>query len=287
VADLVNRQVLAGDLLCPANPAQISATYEDLLNLDASQPSFSDCVDRLGSETLFAPDGTPMTNPCRKIAESGLGPGTDARRLVVEQEIFDKKYNTNFAASWFLVRSGVALSQSGNPRLASAACGASLKSTNATTGPLTLTLLDRAQVSASIIPLLGDATSVGALPADVGPYGAGDLTATSFTDGPVLKTTMQAPVIASGTPQMGASGWWAIWNRQVLQDYRGFAPVHAGVCNLLFADGSVRQVSDDNGDGFLNNGFDPSAGGGFQSSDVEIPLNDVMSLYSLSARILP
>jgi prepilin-type processing-associated H-X9-DG protein len=42
-----------------------------------------------------------------------------------------------------------------------------------------------------------------------------------------------------------------------MQDYRDMGPVHAGSCNVLFADGSIRTFKDLNGDGYLNPGFDP------------------------------
>jgi len=41
----------------------------------------------------------------------------------------------------------------------------------------------------------------------------------------------------------------------VLQDFRDYAAVHSGNCNVLMADGSVKQLNDLNGDGFLNPGF--------------------------------
>mgnify|MGYP000979727580 CR=1 FL=1 len=51
------------------------------------------------------------------------------------------------------------------------------------------------------------------------------------------------------------------WNH--LQDWRDFGPVHGGskggVCNVLMADGSVKDFYDTNGDGYLNPGFDTSA----------------------------
>lgn len=286
VADLVNREVLVGDMLCPGNPAQVSETYNDLLNLDTSTAAFSQCLDRLGSPTRFLPDGTPVTNPCRQIAEAGLPPGCEPRRQLVEERVLKKKYNTNFAASWFLVRTGVVLGPDGKPVLQQAGCSTSLTSRNATIGPLTLSYLGAAKKGASQIPLLGDAATVGTLSRPLGPFAAGASTALSFTGGPKLKATLQPPVIASGTPRDGPAGWWAIWNRQVLQDYRGFAPVHDGVANLLFADGSVRAVKDENDDGLLNNGFDTAAGG-FADDRLDLPPTDVMSLYSLDAMPLP
>jgi type II secretory pathway pseudopilin PulG len=85
VADLVRGGVLVGDMICVANPAQVSETYDDLLNLDTSAAGFSQCVDRLGSPARLAPDGTPIINPCRLIAENGLAPGSEDRRVLIEE----------------------------------------------------------------------------------------------------------------------------------------------------------------------------------------------------------
>jgi len=286
VADLVNRQILVGDMLCPGNPAQISETYNDLLNLDTSSAAFSQCLDRLGSSGRVLPDGTPVTNPCRQIAESALPPGSEPRRQLVEERVLKKKYNTNFTASWFLVRTGVRLGPDGKPVLQKAGCSNSLSSRNATIGPLTVTYLGIAKTGASQVPLLGDGAAAGTLSMPLGPFTAGEATTLAFTGGPKLKLTLEPPVIPSGTPRDGPAGWWAIWNRQVLQDYRGFAPVHDGVANLLFADGSVRALKDENRDGLLNNGFDATAGG-FADDRLDLPPADVMSLYSVDATPLP
>ena len=70
-----------------------------------------------------------------------------------------------------------------------------------------------------------------------------------------------------------------MWNRQTLQDYRNFGMNHRNSFNVLFADGSVRGISDPNRDGQLNNGF--GAGGGFADSDLEVPGNDFYSQYTL------
>ena len=44
-------------------------------------------------------------------------------------------------------------------------------------------------------------------------------------------------------------------NSLVLQDTRDWYAVHRGTMNLLMADGSVKTITDLNGDGFLNPGF--------------------------------
>jgi hypothetical protein len=56
---------------------------------------------------------------------------------------------------------------------------------------------------------------------------------------------------------------------------------------LLFADGSVRTFVDENADGYLNNGFPPSSGGGFADDRAELAPTDLMSLYSLRAELVP
>jgi prepilin-type processing-associated H-X9-DG protein len=100
----------------------------------------------------------------------------------------------------------------------------------------------------------------------------------SFTNGPVIKSTMATPDPPAGTLREGAGGWWAIWNA-TLQDYRGFAPVHRGTANILFADGSVRNFKDDNKDGLLNNGFAPTAASLFVDENIELPEEDVFSKW--------
>ena len=284
VADLVRDEVPTGDMLCPANAARVSQTFNDLLDAPIGSLPSLPCVDVKGSPTAFAPDGTPITNPCRRIVEGSLAAGSEPRRELVETEIMRKKFNTNYTASWYLVRSAVVLDNSGNPRPALAACDTSLRSRNTTRGPLTVTLVDRSPVASSNIPLLGDGATVGTLSRQLDDFVSGELTSLSFTAGPVKAADLSTPSFPPGTPRTGPNGWWAVWNREVLQDFRGFAPVHSGTCNVLFADGSVRVINDENDDGLLNNGFPATSGGGFADDKLEVLPEDVTSTYSVEMK---
>ena len=278
VADLVNIGTPVGKMLCPSNPCQISRAYNDLLYLDAS--TFNDCVDRLGSPSSTEPDGTIARNPCRAIVELGLAPGSEERRLLVEQQVFNKHYNTNYTTSWWLVRSGVMLDADGNLKSDKAGCTPSLLSRHSTIGPLTQAWADTANCSSSFIPLLGCGAASEPLMMLMGTNPSGTFTAQCTTTGPVTNPGMATPSFAAGTPHEGPSGWFAGW-KATLQDYRNFGPVHRGSCNLLFADSSVRSVTDANRDGLLNNGFQPTADNGFGDDKIELPHDDVMSKWRL------
>lgn len=300
VADLVNDQIPVGELLCPSNNAQISGTYNDLLTMTQAVINDSTCVDRLGSVAYTDPSGTVITNPCRLIAGDAVlyAPSTEDRRLLIENQIFKKHYNTNYTASWYLVRSGLLpFDADGNPTVSKAGCtDTTATSKNVTIGPLTTSRVASSKAPASTIPLLGDGAPVSfskgdagnlVLSGDIGGNRSGELVTRPVTAGPRLKADLTYPTFTSGTARSGVAGWWNTWNRLVIQDYRGFEPVHGGVINILFADGSVRRVTDTNGDGMLNNGFPVIANSGFQDANVEATPEDFMSMYSLEAANLP
>jgi len=277
VADLVNAGVPVGKLLCKGSESDASETFTKLISADTAM--FNSCVERAGRPASLAPDGSTLANPCRQIIEGALAPNSDARKTLVKTQIFAKHYNTNYTASWFLVRGGVNLDSSGNPVEAKPGCGTSLKSLNATQGPLTAARLDTSLVSSSFVPFLGDGVST--VPSADLSFLRANWVTKSFTNGPVKTDTMQPPTFASGTSRDGMGGWWGVWNKQVLQDYRGFSPVHRDTCNILFADGSVRSYNDDSRDSQLNNGFTPAANNGFEDAKVEISPNEVFSSYLL------
>ncbi|NLE37330.1 MAG: DUF1559 domain-containing protein [Pirellulaceae bacterium] len=279
VADLVSAGVPVGSLLCPSNEARIASTYNDLLMMN---PSSTSVVDLAGSKGRLAPDGTMIVNACRKIIDNNLSPGSEPRTEVVSLEILKEHYNTNYTASWYLVRSAVLLDDSGNLRPSSSG-DPSLARIGSTHGPLTQTLVDSSKRGAASVPLMGCGAASGTLASSVGDVPAGTPVIVSFTRGPVENPSMEPPVFSSGTSRTGPTGWWAGWEK-TLQDYRGFAPVHRGSCNILFADGSARAVLDQNDDGLLNNGFEPTETNGFADDTIELLPEDFTSTWSLRGR---
>jgi len=276
---------------CSSNAGQLAATYEDLIN--TAYPADT-CIPWRGSPPKMLPDSNPadvstwQRNACRQMLEPNYGPFAD-RRSFVEGRIFQKGYNTNYTASWFLVRGGVSLTVDGNPKLRAGGCAApfDLRNRDYCLGPLKQQLLDSSKAPAMLVPLLGDGALAGVSSVGIDRVQAGTPTTRSMTGGPRFKTTSGADYgfpsgFASGTPRNGPGGWWKVWNRDVLQDYRDFQTVHRGAANILFADGSVRTYTDTSDDGQLNNGFVASGtGGGFNNNELELKPEEIFSLYSL------
>lgn len=295
VADLVELNFTPGKQLCPSNPARGADALEQALSLSTSSPQFTaaaTCVDVLGPPPKRAPDGTLVWNACRYLADPaspgavlGAGP-SPARRDWVEQEVLLKSFNTNYTASWFFARSGVLLDPAGNLRVGKPGCSVppSLANRASSHGPLRRPQVDTSSTPASLVPMLGDGAASGlSLSDQLGDLAPGTLLVMPFTRGPVLKLAgsfgneFDPP---GGFTVPNKATWWPVWAKGCLQDYRQFAPVHRRSCNILFADGSVRGLSDANDEGLLNNGF--PANGGFADDVVELTAEDIASSYSLS-----
>lgn len=290
VADLVNAGIDTNELLCPTNLAQVSETIQEVLERDTT---VAVCVDLAGNPAQQLPDGTLLKSPCRQIFEdpATFAIGSEARRLLVEKELIQLGYNSNYGASWYLVRGGVRVHETtGNPDPKDPACGTSILSSNTTQGPLRQKSVDGSRLSSSSIPLFGDvaaASLAGSLPQTVGEHEEGSTIALSLFGGPAAYmadgTIIKEPK-PNATKRDGPTGWWAFWNRQTLQDYRALAPLHLNRVNLAMADGSVRSITDVNKDGYINNGF-PFGAGSKQFADAteEVVPTDLASTYSLGS----
>jgi prepilin-type N-terminal cleavage/methylation domain-containing protein/prepilin-type processing-associated H-X9-DG protein len=281
VADLVGIGTLPGKMLCPSNEVKISRTYNHLLG--SADLSFSPLSNKAGIPEGRFPDGTPKANPCRKILGAWSGGGAMSagavRRELVEKQIYLPGYNTNYCASWWLVRSGVNLDQNGNLFSAAGHTPLSTLERHCTMGPLNRAKLDSSGVASSIVPVLADAAPSGEYLSDaVGDIPGGQPMAHSMTRGPVQPATMNPPPPTNSDPSPAT--WWPIWNATV-QDFRQFGVPHGRACQIVFADGSVRTFIDATKDNVLNNGFPSTGSAGFSDATVELSPFDVFSRWRL------
>jgi len=315
VADLVNiGAARPGEMLCPTNPLRALEKVNDMLGKDTT-----DAKDGAG------PDRTQVGACYYGGSDWGGTPTNSAERAdFVARTIFEKGYNTNYVASWYFVRSGVKFEPGVNPIVscskATGGPGASgYKGIAMTTGPLTRRIVESSRVVSSNLPLLGDAApgdpseailaasivkdpainTLGNDDADTETYlEAGERLCESFNDGPAqfsgdrlnlmdeltpVQAQMQCEASVEGCPPADASG--GAW----LQDTRDWFALHGSgnslACNILMADGSVKEFADLNGDRYLNPGF-PVPDGlteaqyakiGYKNDEVELHPKDIFS----------
>ncbi|TWU00373.1 hypothetical protein Pla108_13220 [Botrimarina colliarenosi] len=320
VADLVNTgAALPNDMLCPTSPLRGAEKINDLLGNDTTDAR--DGVDpaRLAKGAA----GSPTFNGISGGGGTTFG-GTTAnspeRANLIARAFLNKGYGTNYAASWYFVRSAPLFdAAAANPTDIQTNNLSSLKGLAGTKGPLTVAQLEGSRIVTSNVPLLGCAA-----PGDIDeavlaqtiemtasdPFAngsdeavvflkAGDLLAEAFNDGPAymdsnnrvkligkqISLANQAACEQTANGQCTASPEGDAGNGIYLQDTRDWYAWHAGLVNVLFADGSVKTFNDLNGDGFLNPGF-PVASGladadyqsiGYRSSEVELPSAQIFS----------
>ena len=307
VADLVKRDVLVGEMMCPSNGAQTSEALEQMLTIPYAKLGTRDCVDQLGSEAYTDEMGQVIKNISRTILDKQITPQSEERRNLIQQKMLEQGYNTNFAASWFLVRTDYRLDRDGNISPGDSACSdVDPKGRNVTRGPLTTRLLDSGRCPSSTVPLLCDASAAGFLSAPIGELASGSIYTTPIVGGPIgnrrqvdndadgsAETNnpffLQVPTFNGSTARSGVDGWLKTWNHDTRQDYRGMAPLHLGVVNVLMADGSVQKLFDRNSDGFINNGFDDGLNVTtgevyWTSSEIEAGPLDLASFCSLISK---
>jgi prepilin-type N-terminal cleavage/methylation domain-containing protein/prepilin-type processing-associated H-X9-DG protein len=317
VSDLVDRGAVVSEMRCPSNVAATSKAIWQLLSLPAAEFANSNCFDREGSPSYTSDLGTPVLNISRRISTTGAPPDSEDRARLIDQYVLQQGYNTNYAASWFLLRTEFVLDENGNPQLTDPRCestpGSGVDSAgrlltdprgrHVTRGPLTTSYLSSANAPQSTVPLLCDASPTRILTRQVGELSGGSYATTPIVGVPIYsrrqidtnadgKTDtpnpnyMQLPSFSSPTPREGTLGWLKAWSHDTRQDYRGMSPHHAGVMNVVMADGSVQSFEDENRDGFLNNGFDmsPTAPVIWRSQEIEVKPTSMASYYSLTSK---
>jgi prepilin-type N-terminal cleavage/methylation domain-containing protein/prepilin-type processing-associated H-X9-DG protein len=304
VADMVNRG--AGrpqELLCPSNPSKGSEKLNDYLGITSIAP-------KEGGDPAKLDDG----------ASAQFTPAAAAQApTMIAKHFLDKGFGTNYMTSWFFARTGPALqteSLSGGVRLyypsnsIVPASKSAIKGLGGSLGPLSRNVVEQGALASSVIPIFGDANVGDAkeafLEETIPGYEGRGLTrgarlVESFSDGPAArdatggfqawgKATEHTVYNSTTTPptnpifgvEQPAPG--VVWNYPTdwthLQDYRDLGPVHSGNCNVLFADGSIKEFKDINGDGYLNPGFDVDetstdpayfAAVGYTNDTVELP----------------
>ena len=296
VADVVN--VGDGNMnesLDPSNPLRGSEKLNDLLGRDTTDAKDNAPLPRLSAGICGKADwkGTSGTATTGTFANTAVN--TAERAELVSRYFMTGGYNTNYAASWHMVRGMMKTSvdTSTTPATLLTAATGGFKGLGGSTGPLTANTMDRSRVSSSNVGMIGcaapgdideailsltighDSAGVFAGGADdkVEYIGAGALLTEAFNDGPAYwdATSKTLNLIGSGVslanqlacersePTTSAcaapTGSGTSGNGVYLQDTRDWFAVHQGSCNILMADGGVRIFNDTNRDGFLNPGF--------------------------------
>lgn len=255
------------------------------------------------------------------VAAGPMTTATSAQRVAITLALVEKGYNTNYSQSWFFARTGARLTSTGTTSAADIVVGrdtantanTSLKGKSGSLGPLTRRAVESSGLSSSVIPLLGDAAAGDSREAVLTDTLTGtDLVSgtrlgESFNDGPAFwdssatkivlipsSTVIQPGTTSTATgayegdilPTPTTTGNAGVDAKLWLQDTRDWFAVHGGgtskSCNILMADGSVKNVQDKNGDGYLNPGFPIVAGtadadDGYLDSTVELAPFDVYS----------
>jgi hypothetical protein len=282
-----------------------AAAGEDMLSPISDLPGSEKLNDLLGSDTTDGKDGAPasriQSGVCVNLDSVTADPVTaadiTANNVTIVSNLIEDGYTTNYAASWWLVRSG--------PKVAVTAKGAavtltgSLKGLSGSLGPLTRPRMENTDVAASVIGFMGVGgpgdLDEAVLITDVNELTAGVVLSEAFNDGPAIadSSTNQVNLAATGasgvTLEVLTAGMDALPNPErgatatnYLQDTRDWyawgGTGRKKHVNILNGDGSVAQVQDENGDGFLNPGFAVAptteaeiASVGYTDSTVEMP----------------
>lgn len=291
-----------GEMLCPSNQLKSLEKLNDLLGLGNSTAAADGGFTSRLTEGKCAANAALGHNGWENTGSADSGWFQYATKMVVEDG-----YNTNYASSWYMVRSA--------PKFATSSATTepltvgSLKGYAGAVGPATLQMIESADVPSSTIPLMGDAgpgdVHEAVLLANVNDKIGliqGVRLGESFNDGPSRWDGSRIVTMPTGTNVLTAvptrlpskseyvgatkadgtafvlADFAGADDNLWLQDLRDWQCVHGAgsqaYVNILMADGSVRQFYDLNGDKYINPGFPcvggTAAGDGYTDAQCEI-----------------
>ncbi len=253
VADAVNMGAcLPQDMLCPSSELRGSETLNEMVTADNKRN----------------PNKIPPSRLSEGVCANWTAATAGSESRVKEiMQLLEDGYGTNYAASWYLVRSGP------RPDAKKVESSFGLLELSGTIGPFTVRMMERTEIAASTIPLLGcGAKSSDATPLSHGLTGyaeAGEQLSKSYTAGPAYWTGSNVEIMKPGTniraadplnlPSESEPGLPGSDGKLWLHDTRGWWSWHGSGssrhCNILMADGHVKSMRDVTEDGVLNPGF--------------------------------
>lgn len=289
VADVLRVKAgLPSNMVCPSNQVRGSEKLNDMIGAVPTSNGSNAPANRVGVGP-FNEISAGTTNYDGKTFLTG-------EELALTFAAVENGCNTNYASSWTMVRGGLLMNNDASVPPVMMAFGKDCKDFEKSRGPLTQNQISNSEVPGSSIPMLADAAPGDASEAILSDTISSDRgliqgarLGESFNDGParvtgdsieimdvdnfddtggtgvpivnVLPTNLPLLGEAIGTTSNPTSNYCADPSGVglVLQDTRDFFAVHAGICNVLMADGSVKILNDLNGDGYLNPGFPTTA----------------------------
>ena len=297
VANLVNAGIATPQtMLCPASQFRGMEKLNDLIGERITSSGDTVLTPSPSDGNTWERMAGPVGSACNNFAESAtIYTGASqavgsAARIATINGLLRNGYGSNYAASWYFVRTAPTLAVNGTAVVTLA----SLKDRDGATNGLTRRMVENCGIVSSAIPLLGCAgpgdIHEAALSKSLSAAGMeeGERLCEAFNDGPAYWNGTKVVLMAAGTdvtqatkglvlPTKDTAGVAAADGNLWLQDTRDWFCVHGSgkqlSANILMADGSVRNIQDANGDRYLNPGFNAVGGDandGFTSADVEL-----------------
>lgn len=322
VADLVAiNAAKPSEMTCPSNPLLGTEKLNDVYGRNTTELSDGVPAARLTAGLCGKSEWRGVAGPAPAEGFGGTDDDTAQRATFVSHYFIGEGFNNNYAQSYFMARTAPRVTQANqsSPVLTTALSGSGHKGYGGTQGPLTRRVAENAGVPTSSIPLLGDSApgdvdeAVMAVTLEISPTDyintglgtatskslipSGALLSEAFNDGPAFwNGSNGVKLIPVGTNMSNQISCdfrkdcdepLGTVNNTYLQDTRDWFATHGGgknaSCNIVMADGAVKEFTDSNGDGFLNPGFPVTPGLadtsaiGYSDNVVELPPGEIFN----------